>query len=291
MVRPDIVVPETVEEAIRALLSRGAVALAGATDIIPAMQRGEIRPRILVNLKHISGLAGVSRVRGGVRVGAATRVADLLKSEAISSQFPLLVEVAEDFGSPQIRNLATIGGNLCNAAPSADFALALLVLGARAEIHGPDGRRELDLTEFFKGVNRTALRRGEILTAIHLPRPPVRTGAAYAKLGVRRAMDLALVGAAAALGLATDKRRCRQARIALGAVAPIPMRARRAEAVLEGKVVSPALIEEAGAAAAAEARPISDLRASAGYRRQMVRVLVARVLREALVRAKKEWPR
>jgi len=288
MLQPDIVFPETIEEAIQALQARGAVVLGGATDLIPAMQRGEVRPRLLVNLKHIAGLAGIRRVRGGTRVGAATRVADLLHSALIASHFPLLIEVAHGFASPQIRNLATIGGNLCNAAPSADFALPLLVLDARAEIHGRSGSRELDLASLFKGVNTTALRRGEILTAIHVPRMRLHTGAAYVKLGVRRSMDLALASAAAALTLAPDRKTCRQARIALGAVAPIPKRTTTAEAVLEGKRLSPDLFAQAAAKAAADSHPISDLRASAGYRRQMVRVLVTRVLREALVRARKE---
>jgi CO/xanthine dehydrogenase FAD-binding subunit len=282
---PDLISPNTLEEALEALRARGAVALAGATDLIPAMHRGESQPRLLVNLKRIPGLAGIRRVRGGVRVGAATLVTDLIQHRAIGESFPIMVEVGRGFGSPLIRNLATIGGNLCNAAPSADFALPFLVLDARAEIRGRGGERELDLSEFFRGVNRTALARGEVLTAIFIPRPPVRTGAAHAKLGVRRAMDLPVVGAAAALSLAPDGRRCRQARIALGAVAPIPMRARKAEGLLEGRPVTAAVLKEAAAAAAAAARPVTDLRAGAEYRRDMVQVLTERVLRRALRRA------
>ena len=291
MRRPDMLQPATLDDALTALTKRGAVPLAGATDLIPGMRAGEVAPRVLVNLKKIPALSGVTRRRGALRIGALTPVADVLRDALIAEAAPLLAEVARDFASPQIRSLATIGGNLCNAAPSADLALPLLVLDARVEIAGPEGVREIPIDEFFRGVNKTALRRGEILTAIAIPKRPVRSGAAHAKLGVRRAMDLAFVGAAASLQLAADKKKCRGVRIALGAVAPIPMRARKAEAVLEGKALANDLIDEAAAAAAAESRPITDLRASKEYRREMTEVLVRRVLREALRRARKEQSR
>jgi carbon-monoxide dehydrogenase medium subunit len=285
---PEVVQAGTIEEAVRALSRRGAHALAGATELIPAMRSGEAKPRLLVDLKHLRGLAGVRRVRRTIHIGPLTRVADLIHDEIVLSEFPIIAEVARDFGSPQIRNLATIGGNLCNAAPSADLALPLLVLDARVELHGPDGARELDLAEFFRGAHRTALRRGEVMTAIRAPALRTRTGAAWAKLGGRRAMDLAVVGAAALIGLTPGRSACRVVRIAVGAVAPTPRRARRAEAVLQGSAATPEAIEEAAAAAAAESRPVSDLRASAEYRREMTHVLVRRVLTEALRRALKE---
>jgi carbon-monoxide dehydrogenase medium subunit len=234
-------------------------------------------------------------------------VAELLRSEIIAAELPLLREVAYGFASVQIRNLATVGGNLCTASPSADLALPLLVLDAVLEAHGPRGAKDIDVADFFLGAgasppqpsgvtvarggssasaaNRTALRRGEILTAITIPKLRAHTGAAHAKLGIRQAMDLAFVGVAAAVQLAPDGRKCRTARIALGSVAPIPMRARKAEALLEGQPLTDELIAEAAAAAAAESRPISDLRASKEYRRQMVEVLTRRALHEALRRA------
>ncbi|HUU54131.1 MAG TPA: xanthine dehydrogenase family protein subunit M [Armatimonadota bacterium] len=288
MPRPDMLQPATLDDALRALAKRGAVPLAGATDLIPAMLKGEAAPKILVNLKGISALDGIRRARGGVRIGALTRVADLLRDDLCAEHAPLLVDVAREFASPQIRSLATIGGNLCNAAPSADFALPLLVLDARVASAGPEGAREMPIEEFFRGVNKTALRRGEILTAIAIPKRRPRTGTAWAKLGVRRAMDLAFVGVAAAIQLAPNMEKCRSARIALGAVAPIPMRARKAEAVLEGKAITNELIEEAAAAAAAESRPITDLRASKEYRREMTEVLTRRAVREAIRQARKE---
>jgi carbon-monoxide dehydrogenase medium subunit len=252
------------------------------------VRQGEIAPRVLVNLKHVPGLGGVRRVRGAIRIGALTRVADLIRDEIILAELPLLAEVARGFGSVQIRNLATVGGNLCNAAPSADLAPPLLALDARAKIEGQGAPREIELTEFFRAANKTALRRGELLTAVFVPRLRAGAGTASAKLGGRRAMDLAVVSAAARVALAPNGVRCRTARIALGAVAPTPRRAFRAEAVLEGSEIDDEAIEEAAAAAAAETRPISDVRASATYRRQMTQVYVRRALIEALRRARKE---
>jgi len=279
--------PRTVADALRALRAVGAVPLAGATDLIPAVRTGQMRPRLLVNLKRIPGLAGVRAARGGLRIGALTRVADLLENEALAAALPLLVEAARDFGSAQIRAMATLGGNLCNAAPSADLALPLLALGARVEIRG-EATRELELSDFFRGPNRTALRRSELLTSIFVPRPGPRTGTGFEKLCARRAMDLALVGAAAVIQVRADGLTCAKARLALGAVAPTPMRARRAETSLEGKRLTPALLREAAALAARETKPVTDLRASAEYRREMARVLSARVLRAAFAEARKE---
>jgi carbon-monoxide dehydrogenase medium subunit len=288
MVKHEVVMAGSLEEALRALQAPGAMALAGATDVIPAMRRREISPRWLVNLKAIPELSGIRRARGCIRIGAVTKVAELLEHPLILEEAPVLAEVAAGFGSPLVRNLATVGGNLCNAAPSADLALPLLALGARVDVYDRGGRRELELCELFRGVNKTVLGRTGILVAVVVPRMPARTGAAFEKLGVRRAMDLSVVGAAAALTLGRDGRRCRRARIALGAVAPIPMLAKRAQARLEGEVITAALIKQAAAEAAGEARPISDLRASGAYRRDMVRALTARVLARALRRARRE---
>jgi carbon-monoxide dehydrogenase medium subunit len=285
MAQLEMLFPKSLAEAAAMLRKRGSVALAGATDLIPAIREREIAPRLLVNLKTITGLSGIKRVRGGVRIGALTTVAELLRSKIIAAELPLLREVAHGFASVQIRNLATVGGNLCTASPSADLALPLLVLDAHLEAHGPRGATEIEVADFFVGVNKTALRRGEILAAITVPKPRAHTGAAHAKLGIRQAMDLAFVGVAAAVQLAPDGRKCRTARIALGSVAPIPMRARKAEALLEGQPLTDELIAQAAATAATESRPISDLRASKEYRRQMVAVLTRRALQEARRRA------
>jgi aerobic carbon-monoxide dehydrogenase medium subunit len=283
----EMVEPKTVAKAVRALRAAGAVPLAGATDLIPAVRAGQMRPRVLVNLKRISGLAGVRGARGGLRIGVLTRVADLLEEEKLAAAVPLLVEAARGFGSAQIRAMATLGGNLCNAAPSADLALPLLALDARVVIQGEE-TREVDLCDFFRGPNRTVLRRGEVLTAVLIPKVGPRTGTGYEKLCGRRAMDLSLVSAAAVLQVRADGLTCAKVRLALGAVAPTPMRARKAEDFLEGKRLTPLVLREAAARAAFETRPITDLRASAEYRREMAQVLSARVLRAALAAARKE---
>jgi carbon-monoxide dehydrogenase medium subunit len=286
LLRPEIAEPETVKQAVALLRSRrGAMPLAGATDLIPAMRRGLAKPRLLVNLKRIADLRGAARAGASLRIGATTTVAELLHSPIVKTGWPVLAEVARDFGSPQTRNLATVGGNLCNATPSADLPLPLLVLEARIGITGPAGKREMPLAEFFRGVNKTALRAGELVTAILVPRPSARTGAACAKVVGRRAMDLAVAAAAAAVTLAPDGQTCRRARVALGAVAPAPMRSAKAEAMLEGRKLTPSLMREAAKLAAAEARPVSDLRATEAYRREMTEVLVRRVLAEAARRA------
>jgi carbon-monoxide dehydrogenase medium subunit len=286
MLRPEMVEPTTVDEAVAALQrSRGAMALAGATDLIPAIRRGLAKPRVLVNLKRIPELTGMRRVRGGVSIGALTTVADVLRSSLLAAGWPVLIETAREFGSAQIRSMATVGGNLCNATPSADFPLPLLALDARVWIAGPKGERELPLSEFFVGVNKTALAAGEIVTAIAIPRMPVRTGAAFVRLGVRRAMDLPIAAATAAITLASDGRKCTRARVALGAVAPTPMRAYAAERVIEGNAITRELIDTAAAAAARESKPLTDLRASAEYRREMTAVLVRRALEQAFARA------
>jgi carbon-monoxide dehydrogenase medium subunit len=282
----DMLFPATLAEAAAALGKRGAIPLAGATDIIPAIRQGNIAPTTLVNLKSIPDLAGVRRVRGGIRIGAVTKIGDLLLDNFILTELPLMAEVARGFGSVQMRNLATIGGNICNAAPSADMALPLLVLDARLAVYSKDRTREIDIADFFLGMGKTAIRRGEILASITIPKPRGRTGAAHAKLGIRQAMDLAFVAVAGALQLSPDGRKCRSARIALGAVAPTPMRARKAEAILEGQPITDDLIAKAAAAAAAESRPITDLRASKEYRHEMVEVLTRRVLHEAVRRAR-----
>jgi carbon-monoxide dehydrogenase medium subunit len=285
MLRPELLQPCTLEEALRALSRPGAVALAGATDLIPAMRRGEVAPRALVSLRQLPHLTSIRATRSGVMIGACVTVADLLTNDTIAQHLPLLAEVARDFGSPQIRATATVGGNLCRAIPSADLPLPLLVLDARIQVIGPSGAREIPVAGFFRGVGKTALHRGEFATAILAPRSPVRFGASWAKLTGRKAMDVAIAAAAASVAVKPDGLTCRQARIALGAVAARPTRAPRAEAVLEGATLNRRLIGEAARLAAMECQPISDLRASAEYRREMIAVLARRALTEACRRA------
>lgn len=179
----------------------------------------------------------------------------------------------------QTRNKATLGGNLCHASPSAETAGPLLALGAVVHLSGTEGERSLPLEDFFTGPGSTALRPGEILREVTVPLPAEGSGSAYLKLGRRRAMEIAVVNVAVLLQ--RKEGICHTARIALGAVSPVPLRARAAEALLEGAAWRKPLLEEAAQAAAAACRPISDVRATEGYRREMVRVLVGRALQRA----------
>jgi carbon-monoxide dehydrogenase medium subunit len=184
-------------------------------------------------------------------------------------------------GSIQIRNLATVVGNVCNAAPSADTAPGLIALGAKVQIAGPGGRRSMLVENFMTGPSQTALKPGELVTGIQVPTPGPRTGSAYVRHTPRNAMDIAVVGVGAAVTLAPRTGACQDAKIVLGAVAPTPIRARAAEKILRGQKPTDALIAEAAEIAAGDARPISDVRASADFRREMVRVLTRRMVTAA----------
>jgi len=275
--------PTNLPEAISLLgqYSSAARLIAGGTDLLTALKERTDRPEYLINL---AGLAELCFIRydpeTGLRIGAAVTVRAVEKSDVVRLYYPVISQAAATLASVQIRNLATIAGNICRASPSADLPPALLVLDATVKLAGPLGERIVPLVDFFTGPGKTVLRPDEILTEIRLPPSQPDRGAAYIKHSPRRAMDLASVGVAAAITLETGL--CRQARIALGAVAPTPRRSFQAEALLTGQIPTPDLILQAAEAAAAEANPISDVRASAAYRRQMVRVLVRRALQQSL---------
>ncbi len=250
--------------------------LAGGTDLLVQMRRGRTHPEHLIDLKCIPGLQYVSTEDAStLKIGALSSLSYLEKALRTSPSYGILAEAAASIGSVQIRNKGTIGGNLCNASPSADMAPPLLTLDARVFINSPRGKKVLPLQDFFQAPGKTALARGEILTEIQIPIPPAPTAAAYLKLSRRQGMDLAIVGVACLLAFDSDFR-CRQARIALGAVAPTPIRATRAEYATLGEKISDRLIEHVSRIAAEESKPISDLRASAEYRSEMIRVLVRR---------------
>lgn len=252
--------------------------LAGGTDLLLKYQAQPEADLTLVDITGIPALSGIVEESGGVAIGAATRLAEVIESELVADRFPVLVEGAVVVAGPQIRNLATLGGNVCNASPSADTIAPLLILGAKARIVSASGRRSVPLDEFFTGPGQTVLETDELLEALWIPSSPPGTVAAYTKLSPRRAMDLAVVGVAVAVW---SEGANLKARIALGAVAPTPLRGRAAEAVINGATaITPNLAAEAGRVAAAEVSPISDLRASAGYRSSMVERLVKRMLLE-----------
>jgi CO/xanthine dehydrogenase FAD-binding subunit len=273
---------ETTAEALNALENAvGPVRiLAGGTDLLLKKRREAHEFLTVVDISAVSEMDGIQVTSEGIRIGAATRLMDIQKSEILSGVYHVLATGAQLIGSLQIRNLATLGGNICNAAPSADTAAPLLVLDAVAEIISLAGLRSVPLREFFSGPGKTALKPGEILQSILIPSPPEGAHSAYYKQSARKAMDLAVVGAAV---LAAPGKNQRDVRIALAAVAPTPIRLSGVEEHLKNAAaVDDALLVEAAEMAAGEARPISDVRGSAEYRREMVYQLVLRALREAL---------
>ncbi len=254
--------------------------LAGGTDLMV-----EKDPKIEA-LIDISGLKlDYIRSNGdGVRIGAAVVFADIAASAELAKEpYSVLAQAAAQIGTPQIRNMATIGGNICSAVPSADSAPALLALDATLLITGPAGQKTMSIATFFKGPRKNALEKGELVTEIQLPSFAPRTAAAFIKKGRVAVADLALVNVAVRLTL-TEDGLGRDVRIALGAVAPAPLRAEKAEAMLEGRQPQPELLAVVADQASREIKPISDIRASKEYRVTLSRVLIERALQEALNR-------
>ena len=277
--------PATVAAALDLLASLDGQArlLAGGTDIFPAMKRREQTPAHLISLKEIACLQGISADDRAIRIGALTTLGEIERSELVRQQLPILRQAVQLMASPQIRTLATIGGNICSAVPSADAVPPLIALQASLTLRGAGGERSVSLENFFTGPKESIMRADEILTEIVIPKPPERSGGVYIKLMRRNAMELALVGVAVQLHLDASLRICEAARIALGAVAPTPIRAPEAEAMLVGREIDATLAAEAGKAAANICRPRSNsIRASVEYRRSMVEVLTKRGILEAL---------
>jgi carbon-monoxide dehydrogenase medium subunit len=281
-----MVLPTSVEECLRTLAERGpdARVVAGGTDLLVQLKNGMLRTGCVVDLSGVSQLRQLARANGsGLRIGAAVTARTLERDPGVKAAYPAIAESGALVGSVQVRNLATLGGNLCNAAPSADMAPPLLALDAEAVIAGPKGTRRVPFASFFLGVRRTVLQPGELLVEIAVPDPGPHSGGHYRRHTPRRELDIAVVGVASQLTL--SKGVCAKARIALAAVAPTPVRATAAERLLEGHPVTPELIERAAGAAVEAAHPISDQRGSADFRRHLVQVLTRRTLTTALARA------
>ncbi|RME48705.1 MAG: xanthine dehydrogenase family protein subunit M [Chloroflexi bacterium] len=275
--------PETLEEAIELLVrhGEGAYPLAGGTDLVTKTRFGGLSPKVVVNLKRIPGLAEITPdTNGGLRIGALVTLNQVALSPLIRQKYPMLSATAGKMASPLIRNLATIGGNLCNAAPSADTAQPLIALDADAVIVGPEGEHRVKLEQFFTGPGETVLKRGDLLKEVVLPPPDPSARSTYLKHTYRQAMDIAIVGVAVLVRFDPNNAVCQDARIVLGAVAPTPLRAREAEAVVVGAPLTEDRIVEAARKARQESRPIDDTYSSAWYRRQMVEVLTRRALQE-----------
>jgi len=277
--------PATIKEAV-SLLSKydgKAKAIAGGTDLLVQIRGKTIKPEYVVDIGYIPGLDYINYdEKQGLSIGALATIRAIEKSDKLCRIYPVISQAAGLLGSVAIRNVATIGGNLCNAAPSADTAPPLIGLSARARIIGPGGERLVSLEDFFTGPGETVLKAGELLLEIQVPVPPPGTKGVYLKHG-RSAVDLATVGVAVVMALESGGV-CRDVKIVLGAVAPTPMRAKKAEGVLRGKKVEPALVEEAAQVASGEAQPITDVRASAEYRREMVKVFTRRAIGQIMAK-------
>jgi carbon-monoxide dehydrogenase medium subunit len=274
--------PRTLEEAFALLAEvEGSMPVAGATDVWVNLRAKKIAPRALVSLREIPGLSGLRREGDTLVVGAATPHAVLEDSQAVEADFPALHRACSSVGSRQVRNVGTVGGNLCNAAPSADSAVPLLLYDAECVLGSRTGTRRLAVADFFKGPGQSALAAGELLTELRVPRPAPRTYSGYWKHTRRKAMELPLLGVGALVTLAEDGETVANARIALGVAAPVPLRARDAEAALQGRRLTRRAVEEAAELAAEGARVRDSWRGKAWYRREMIRVLVPRVLEEA----------
>jgi carbon-monoxide dehydrogenase medium subunit len=276
--------PETLPEASKILVEQGSGAypLAGGTDLLVRMKRGEIKPSALINLKRIRGLDRIEPEAGkGLTIGALTPISALERSSLVLSDYPVLSQAAGSLGSPSIRNLATLGGNIGRASPAADLAPALIVLMTRVFTDGPGGKREFPLESIFAGPGKTNLGPGEVITSFWVPKMAPNSGASYLRLGRREGMDCALVGVSVLLKLSAEKCEPQEARIALASVAPVPIRARKSEEELLAGPLTEERVQKAAEAAASESFPLSDMRASASYRTEMIRVLTRRAIGQA----------
>jgi len=287
--------PQSLAEAVTLLKERGdgVKLLAGGTDLLVQMNEAGLHPPAVVSLHALSELRGIEYDEAnGLRIGSGVDMATIQSHPAVRERYTALSEGAGIVGSVQTRNMATLGGNICNAAPSADTAPPLVVFDAVAEIAGPGGARELPVGKLFAGPGKTVLAPHEIVVAFRLPLPvrqagaPRRTGSVYQRHTPRKIMDIAVVGVAVRLTLAGKGDTIQEARICLGAVAPTVIRATEAEQALAGQSPSEELFAKAAELAQAAARPISDVRGSAEFRRYLVGVMTKRCLGIALERAK-----
>jgi carbon-monoxide dehydrogenase medium subunit len=288
MVKFEYLKPTSIDEAISLHQGHGERAryIAGGTDVMTKIKEGKISPRYLISLRHIQGLDPVSFQNGELRIGSMVTHRDLERSPTIRGHFPIVTDAVRNIGSVQIRNVATIGGNIVNAVPSADGAIPLIAPGAEVRMRGPKGERNMPLEDLSIGPGQTLLEPGEIVLEFVVPEGPPRTGGAYCKHTRRAAMELPILGVAVVVSLGEDMKTCTGARIGLGVLAPTPMRARGAEAVLEGSKMTRKTLAEAGRVAAEECRARDSVRGEAWYRRAMVEVLVPRMARLAIERVR-----
>jgi CO/xanthine dehydrogenase FAD-binding subunit len=271
--------PTTIEEAVGFLKKYpGAKPLAGGTDLIPKMKQRLIEPKHVVNLKKIPEMSVVEDRGDAVYIGAAVRLREIERSEAVRRRLPLLGSCVKSIGSVQIRNMGTIGGNVCNASPAADGALGLVALEAAVHIAGPGGERRVEAKDFFEGPGLTVLGEDEIVTGFTVPVPREDTGTCFVSVG-RTALDISTISIAVALTMDGD--RVKDAKIALGSVAPTPLRLLDVERQLKGKTLTEKLVEDTARKVSESIKPITDIRGTAEYRREASKGMAV----EALTRA------
>ncbi len=277
----DLELPDSLEQALAALAGGGdeVAPLAGGTNLLVDLRARRVSHRRLVSLSRVAGLNGIERRDGGVRLGGGTTVSDLVRSPLIAEQAPALAAAARVFGGAMVRNVATVAGNICYGSPAADLVPPLMALDAEVNLSSAGGDRTLPLDGFFLGVRETARRAEELVTEIRWPARPGTSVDLFHKIGLRKGDAITVTGVA--VSLSAEAGACVRARIALGAVAPVVLRAGEAEATLEGAGLTPATIDQAAVQAAAACDPIDDIRASAEYRRHVVEVLTRRLLTQA----------
>jgi carbon-monoxide dehydrogenase medium subunit len=252
--------------------------LAGGTDLLVELKSATRPPEVVLDISRAGDLKGIELTGEGLRIGALATHTEIMRSPLARDACPALCDAAHSIGAVQTRNLGTLGGNLVSAVPSMDGGPVLFALEALVTLAGPGGRRQLPVASFFAGPRKTVLEANELLVDILIPRRNLGKPCEFLKFGLRKGQALALVNVAASLRVDRDRRTFAEPCIALGAVAPTVLRATRAEAYLDGRAITPQAMAEAARIAAGEARPISDLRASAEYRRELVAVLVRRAL-------------
>jgi len=301
--------PQTLEEALSLLNQHGKKAklIAGGTDVMVLIKQKALMPEVLISLRGVPGLDQI-RYDGSLKIGAMVTHRDIEKSQVIRKEFSALTDAADVLGSIQIRNVATIGGNICTAAPSADTATPLLVLGTQVKFKNLNEEKVVPIEGFFTGPGETILKKGEMVTELIIPKPLPNTGSAYWKLQRRLALDLPILGVSVLLSLdkgtvscsdmlcttspissilhrmEKDELTCKEIRIALGVAAPTPIRALKAENLIRGKKISDELLEEVANTASVEAQPRDSIRSEAWYRKDLVRVLVKRMAMKSIER-------
>jgi CO/xanthine dehydrogenase FAD-binding subunit len=285
----DYAAPKSISEAVALLNDKGdkARCLAGGTDIIVQLREHRRDLDLLVDIKNIPEVNELSYdAQKGLRIGAAVPCWQIYEHAAIAKAYPGLIDAVSLVGGIQIQSRASVGGNLCNASPAADTIPPLIALAAACVIAGPQGQHEVPVEKFCTAPGKTVLGRGECLVSLKLPPPKPNSGANYQRFIPRNEMDIAVVGVGSAVTLDASKTKCVAARIGVAAVAPTPLYVPEAGAALVDGALSDALIDKAAAAAQAAAKPISDMRGDADYRRHLVGVLVKRTVHEAVARAK-----